>query len=235
MPPVFSATTGLSTDILVEHQSRVQVSGCGGSQATTTTKTTTMTNNIIANSSSSSTRPIVRRRRRYQRHQALANEGGVYQIMSTGKRLAKRSIIGTRVCAPGKDGYYYSGVISAVNTPTSPQQPELNGLSITPDTRYSVRFDPLPIIVGGSSFKPPDSKTEYSDRDLIGPGFASVIGAKLVNGQKVYLTYNGREIQAEVTEHRQNQDEVDVVVVVPPPGQEVYCFFGFSFLCIKIK
>ncbi|XP_014206995.1 zinc finger protein 395 isoform X2 [Copidosoma floridanum] len=133
--------------------------------------------------------------------------------MSIGKRLAKRSIIGTRVCAPGEDGYYYSGVISAVNTPASPQQPELNGLSITPDTRYSVRFDPA---AGGS--RPPDSKNEYSDRELIGPGFASVTGARLVSGQKVYLTYNGREIQAEVTEHRQQQDEVDVVIALS--GQE---------------
>lgn len=134
--------------------------------------------------------------------------------MSTGKRLAKRSIIGTRVCAPGDDGKYYCGVISAVNTPASPQQPELAGLSITPNTRYSVRFDP---VAAGS--KAPDSKNEYSDRDLIGPGFGSVTGARLVAGQKVYLTYNGREIQAEVSQHREHLDEVDVVIV--PSGQEV--------------
>ncbi|OXU18038.1 hypothetical protein TSAR_004013 [Trichomalopsis sarcophagae] len=132
--------------------------------------------------------------------------------MSTGKRLAKRSIIGTRVCAPGDDGKYYSGVISAVNTPTSPQQPELGGLNITANTRYSVRFDPVPAGQG----KAPDSKNEYSDRDLIGSGFNSVTGVKLVPGQKVYLTYNGREIHAEVVQHRQHLDEVDVVA---PSGE----------------
>lgn len=74
-----------------------------------------------------------------------------------------------------------------------------------------MRFD----ITGGS----PPSPKEYSDRDLIGPGFGSVTGARLVPGQKVYLTYNGREIHAEVTEHRQHLDEVDVVIA--PNGQEV--------------
>ncbi|XP_046735253.1 zinc finger protein 395 isoform X1 [Diprion similis] len=131
--------------------------------------------------------------------------------MSTGKRLAKRSIIGTRVCAPGVDGMYYSGVIHAVKTPASMAAEP--GLSITPKTRYSVRFDA--VSPGG---RPPNPSTEYSDSDLIGPGFGSVNGAKLVPGQKVYLTFNGREIQAEVTQHRENLDEVDVLIA--PSGQE---------------
>ncbi|XP_015594319.1 zinc finger protein 395 [Cephus cinctus] len=130
--------------------------------------------------------------------------------MSTGKRLAKRSIIGTRVCAPGNDGKYYSGVIHAVKTPASTTAE--SGLSITPKTRYSVRFDAVP---GG---RPPSPSTEYSDRDLIGPGFGSVTAAILVPGQKVYLTYNGREIHAEVTQHREHLDEVDVIIA--PNGQE---------------
>ncbi|XP_043528070.1 zinc finger protein 395 isoform X1 [Frieseomelitta varia] len=130
--------------------------------------------------------------------------------MSTGKRLAKRSIIGTRVCAPGEDGKYYSGVIHAVKTPASAASE--SGLSITPKTRYSVRFDSVP---GG---RPPSPSTEYSDRDLIGPGFGSVTSARLVSGQKVYLTYNGREIHAEVTQHREHLDEVDVIIA--PTGQE---------------
>jgi hypothetical protein len=130
--------------------------------------------------------------------------------MSTGKRLAKRSIIGTRVCAPGNDGKYYSGVIHAVKTPASSSTE--SGLSITPKTRYSVRFD---AVLGG---RPPSPSTEYSDRDLIGPGFGSVTSARLVPGQKVYLTYNGREIQAEVTQHQGHLDEVDVIIA--PNGQE---------------
>ncbi|XP_015121623.1 zinc finger protein 395 [Diachasma alloeum] len=124
--------------------------------------------------------------------------------MSTGKRLAKRSIIGTRVCAPGMDGKYYSGVIHAVKTPASAASDA--GLSLTPSTRYSVRFDAVP---GG---RPPSPSTEYCDRDLIGPGFGTVNGVRLMPGQKVYLTYRGREIQAEVTMHKEHQDEVEVKI-----------------------
>lgn len=132
--------------------------------------------------------------------------------MSTGKRLAKRSIIGTRVCAPGEDGKYYSGVINAVKTPAIFITD--SGLSITPKTRYSVRFDPIP-----DGHPSPSATTEYADSDLIGPGFGSITSARLVTGQKVYLTYNGREIHAEVTQHREHLDEVDVTIV--PNGQEV--------------
>lgn len=136
--------------------------------------------------------------------------------------MAKRSIIGTRVCAPSKDGKYYSGVIHAVKTPVTALTD--SGLSITPQTRYSVRFDAVP---GG---KTPTPNTEYSDRDLIGPGFGSVTSAHLVSGQKVYLTYNGREINAEVTYHREHLDEVEVVFA--PTGQEVRPFpiiYFFNF------
>jgi hypothetical protein len=137
--------------------------------------------------------------------------------MSTGKRLAKRSIIGTRVCASGQDGKYYSGAIYAVKTPQASAGAESSTLppakNVTPKTLYSVRFDVVP---GGC---PPSPSVEYADRDLIGPGFGSVTSARLVPGQKVYLTYNGREVRAEVTEHRQHLDEVDVVIA--PNGQEV--------------
>lgn len=147
--------------------------------------------------------------------------------MSTGKRLAKRSIIGTRVCAPGEDGKYYSGAIYAVKTPqaaSASESPPGQKKSVTPKTLYSVRFDAVP---GGC---PPNPSTEYSDRDLIGPGFGSVTSARLVPGQKVYLTYNGREIHAEVTEHRQHLDEVDVVIA--PNGQEVS--LHYAPLCTRV-
>lgn len=134
--------------------------------------------------------------------------------MSTGKRLAKRSIIGTRVCAPGNDGMYYSGVIHAVKTPASTVASESAGLRITPKTRYSVRFDSVP-----GTARPPSPSTEFADRDLIGPGFGSVTSARLVPGQRVYLTFNGREVNAQVTQHREHLDEVDVVFA--PNGQEV--------------
>lgn len=36
--------------------------------------------------------------------------------MSTGKRLAKRSILGSRVCAPTEEGIYMPGLIQATKT-----------------------------------------------------------------------------------------------------------------------
>ncbi|XP_066901964.1 zinc finger protein 395 [Halyomorpha halys] len=117
--------------------------------------------------------------------------------MSTGKRLAKRSIIGTRVCVRGDDGIYYSGVINAVK-------------SCTNDSRYSVRFDPTP--------KAPAPKREYRDVELIGPGFQTMQGIRLLKGQRVYITYNGRETSGEVLQHSKDEDEV--VISVNPPGAE---------------
>ncbi|XP_052858999.1 uncharacterized protein DDB_G0283357 isoform X2 [Drosophila gunungcola] len=71
--------------------------------------------------------------------------------MSTGRRLAKRSIIGTKVCAKGPDGLWYSGTISDVKTPPSymgPLSPPPPPTFLAPgeaqlnaDTRYLVRFD----------------------------------------------------------------------------------------------
>jgi hypothetical protein len=39
--------------------------------------------------------------------------------MSTGKRLAKRSILGTRVVVPGEDGMFYPGLIQVVPLETN--------------------------------------------------------------------------------------------------------------------
>jgi len=71
--------------------------------------------------------------------------------MSTGRRLAKRSIIGTKVCAKGPDGLWYSGTISDVKTPPSysgPLSPPPPPTFVVPgeapinaDTGYLVRFD----------------------------------------------------------------------------------------------
>ncbi|GLG99955.1 Uncharacterized protein GBIM_06329 [Gryllus bimaculatus] len=119
--------------------------------------------------------------------------------MSTGKRLAKRSIIGTRVCAPAEDGKFYSGVIQSVKSPAEGGDA---------DTRYSVRFDaPIPA-------------REFTDQQLIGPGFQTVVSGirRLVAGQRVYLTYNGREVSGEVSAHDPEAD--DVRVCIQPPGQE---------------
>lgn len=131
--------------------------------------------------------------------------------MSTGKRLAKRSIIGTRVCAPGEDGKYYSGVIHAVKTPAS--FPENNNcINLTPNTRYSVRFDSRQGNLGRTT-------AEFREVDLIGPGFRTITGIELVTGQKAFVTYNGREVCGEVLNH--NLENEEVIISIYPPGVEV--------------
>ncbi|KAK9890491.1 hypothetical protein WA026_010572 [Henosepilachna vigintioctopunctata] len=131
--------------------------------------------------------------------------------MSTGKRLAKRSIIGTRVCAPGEDGKYYSGVIQAVKTPASYTENN-NCINLTPNTRYTVRFDSRQGNLGRTS-------CEFFEGNLIGPGFQSVLGLELVKGQKVFVTYNGREVCGEVCNHHSETDEV--IIRIHPSGIEV--------------
>lgn len=123
--------------------------------------------------------------------------------MSTGKRLAKRSIIGTRVAALGDDGLYYSGMIQAVKTP-APFPENNNCINLTPNTRYTVRFDSVKM-----------KNREYRDAELIGPGFRGMTGVRLQPGQRVFLTYNGREVRADVKEHDYDTDELRVQVHSP--------------------
>lgn len=140
--------------------------------------------------------------------------------MSTGKRLAKRSIIGTRVCAPGDDGKYYSGVIQAVKTPAHFAE-NTNCINLTPNTRYSVKFD-LKSAVSSRGYR------EYRECELVGPGFRTISGVQLLGGQKVYLTFNGREVSGEVIVHQQANDEV--IISAFPPGHEViYLYFYLLF------
>ncbi|XP_035430865.1 zinc finger protein 395 [Spodoptera frugiperda] len=123
--------------------------------------------------------------------------------MSTGKRLAKRSIIGTRVAALGDDGLYYSGMIHAVKTP-APFPENNNCINLTPNTRYTVRFDSVMM-----------KNREYRDAELIGPGFRGMTGVRLKEGQRVFLTYNGREVHADVKHHDYNTDELLVQIYSP--------------------
>ncbi|KAK3915261.1 Zinc finger protein 395 [Frankliniella fusca] len=141
--------------------------------------------------------------------------------MSTGKRLAKRSIIGTRVCAPGDDGKYYAGVIHAVKTPaavlpggTVQGGPGGAGQGPGDETRYSVRFD----TATSSKQQRLAFRREFRESELIGPGFRSVTGCHLQPGQRAYLTFNGREVAGEVRSHDTQRDEV--VVTIWPPGHE---------------
>ncbi|XP_050295551.1 zinc finger protein 395 [Anthonomus grandis grandis] len=130
--------------------------------------------------------------------------------MSTGKRIAKRSIIGTRVCAPGEDGKFYSGVIQAVKTPASVDN-NTNCINLTPNTRYTVRFDSRQGTLGRTT-------AEFFECDLIGPGFRSVLGVELVPQQKCFVTFNGREVCGEVIKHNIETDEV--IIKIHPTGTE---------------
>ena len=110
--------------------------------------------------------------------------------MFSSRRLAKRSIIGTRVCCCRQDGRYYPGMIKA--TDTSP----------TGEDWYTVKFE------GGST-------ANFFEKEIIGPGFQNIVIAKLVEGQKVYLTHNGREVKGSVVQHDHFTD--DVTVLIPHP------------------
>ena len=113
--------------------------------------------------------------------------------MSTGKRLAKRSILGTRIVAPGQDGRFYPAVIQAVKT----YEDRLT------ENRYTVRFD--------NSRK----VSEFLETDLIGPGFGGVPrGAELLPGQRVYITHLGREMEWTIAVHDREADSLVVNLAV---------------------
>ncbi|TDG47390.1 hypothetical protein AWZ03_006118 [Drosophila navojoa] len=199
--------------------------------------------------------------------------------MSTSRRLAKRSIIGTKVCAPGPDGLWYSGVIQDVKTPTSmsatadPMPPPTiltpGDAQLNADTRYMVRFDFKTQSLSSasanasvssssspssssSSFSPSSTSSssesvivetrraaaaanvhispaqalrrnamikEFRESDLIGPGFRSIMSIHLQPGQRIFLTYNGREQSGDVVYHDVAKDEV--LVKITTVGNEV--------------
>ena len=117
--------------------------------------------------------------------------------MSTGKRLAKRSILGTRVVAPGIDGRFYPAVIQSLKTSPAGQY---DG-SVT--TSYVVRFD--------NSRK----VSEFRESELIGPGFSDVTSVgTLRSGQRIYVTYAGRELEGTVLQHDVRADIVSVSLSV---------------------
>nr|XP_045592264.1 zinc finger protein 704-like isoform X2 [Procambarus clarkii] len=115
--------------------------------------------------------------------------------MSTGKRLAKRSILGTRVACCLEDGKYYAGVICAVKTS------EEGGPTV-----YTVRVE------GDRRSR------EVRETDLVGSGFTPVGSVKLRAGQRVFITHNNREVSGNVLYHRPNIDEVLISVVSPETG-----------------
>lgn len=115
--------------------------------------------------------------------------------MSTGKRLAKRSILGTRVAAPVGDGLYMTGIIQAVKTCEDPSLAN----------RFSVRFDEVKAGIG-----------EYLETDLVGPGFKALTSVHLNGGQAVYLTHMQREMAGKVVRH--DFDTQDVIITLNDVG-----------------
>lgn len=105
--------------------------------------------------------------------------------MSSGKRLAKRSILGTRVSVQNPDGFFYSGIIQATKTKAYGQE------------YYSVRLDNNKHVV------------EVCDQDIIGPGFRSTSSFHFPKGQPVFITLSGREVSGTVLRH----DHGDEVIV----------------------
>ncbi|CAL4155906.1 unnamed protein product, partial [Meganyctiphanes norvegica] len=113
--------------------------------------------------------------------------------MSTGKRLAKRSILGTRVACMSEDGKYYPSIICNVK-----QMDEGKGPTV-----YTVRVE-------GEH-----RRRDVRESDLVGSGFVNVNSVKLRSGQKVYITHNQREIHGAVLYHRPNIDEVLISIINP--------------------
>lgn len=137
--------------------------------------------------------------------------------MSTGKRLAKRSILGTRIVAPGQDGRFYPAVIQAVKT----YEDRLS------ENRYTVRFD--------NSRK----VSEFLETELIGPGFSCVsrLCDSLMAGQRVYLTHLGREMEGTIMSHDTENDQLVVNLAVSPNLRLVEnCSISYSHrLLIKVQ
>jgi len=98
--------------------------------------------------------------------------------MASDRRPGKRSIVGSRVCAPLADGLLYPGVIVSIQPAASPSDPAPR----TPQS-YAVRFDATA------------STQTFRESDVFGVGFQTVTAARLKRGQTVYITHNGREVK----------------------------------------
>ncbi|XP_071941858.1 zinc finger protein 704-like [Antedon mediterranea] len=103
------------------------------------------------------------------------------------RRMAKRSIIGTRVAAPWQDGVFYPGVIKDVKNRGGG------------DTTYIVHFDD-------------GYARTYRDMEIVGPCFQPVSKVHLKFNQTVFTTHNGREISGVVQKHRKQTNEVLIVL-----------------------
>ncbi|KAK3602241.1 hypothetical protein CHS0354_034476 [Potamilus streckersoni] len=100
------------------------------------------------------------------------------------RRLAKRSIVGTKIAALRQDGRFYPGVIRSQYAEEGPFTGAV----------YTVVFE--------DGFE-----KNVQARDIIGQGFQTISAVALKNGQKVYVTLNGREVSGTVIDHDRTMDE----------------------------
>ena len=123
------------------------------------------------------------------------------------KRLAKRSILGTRVAVRGDDGKFYAGMIQATKTceeaescSSSRAESNRGGGPVQTENRYSVRLDATRKV------------KECAESEIVGPGFGSVAGNKLCAGQIVYVTHMNREVQGAVLHHGKESVVIQLLV-----------------------
>jgi len=127
--------------------------------------------------------------------------------MASGRRPGKRSIVGSRVCAPLADGLLYPGVIVSVQPPVSTPDPAARTFS---QQSYVVRFD-----ASGST-------QTFRESDVFIVGFQTVSAARLKPGQTVYVTHNGREVKGHIDRrHRQRSGTAfDAIIAADEPWNE---------------
>ena len=106
------------------------------------------------------------------------------------RRRSKNSLLGVRVSAPWKDGFFYSGVIEAVKSKP------------TGENTYTILFED-------------DYIAEVDEGEIVGPGFNAVGGTALKTGQRVFISFKGRDVAARVLKTRSEFNEVLVQILDP--------------------
>ena len=100
--------------------------------------------------------------------------------MQTGRRIPKRSILGSRVSVECEDGVWRPANVTAMR----------------PAGLFELR------LAGGAG-----RVVVAGEGELVGPGFLSCLPpfTKLLPGQRVWVTHSGREVQGEVALHHTDQ------------------------------
>ena len=103
------------------------------------------------------------------------------------------------MCAPYTGGFYWPGVISAIQT-AAPWE-------LASGDRYTVEFED-------------GQKRTFEGDDIVGAGFQSVTKDRLNAGQTVYITHNGREVEGAI-ESAEGDEEVLAVALADSGGRRL--------------